>query len=128
MGLSVRIGRKGFAVGTKVRVVADGALVADTSDIGFLRLGTAQRTVTVDTIMAHSFRGRDIDGLVKWSESVAGMNIFGVQNAAGAEVPIRAVQAFVADTVDMLERYQLAGIGNHLLCIPYRSRRRQLHA
>jgi hypothetical protein len=42
------------------------------------------------------------EGLVEWHESVAGVNEVGIRNASCTEVPIRAVKALVADTINVL--------------------------
>lgn len=92
----------GLAVGTEVGVMAHGTLVSSAFDIRYAVLVLAERTVTVDTIVAVAAAHRLRKGLVNGNESVSGVDELGALDALGAEVPVGAVQALVAHAVDEL--------------------------
>lgn len=43
-----------------------------------------------------------VDWLVDWSKAVAWVNEVGIDNTVGAIVPVRAIKALMADTIDVL--------------------------
>ena len=92
----------GLAVGTEVGVMAHGTLVSSTFDIRYAVLVLAERTVTVDTIVAVAAAHRLRKGLINGNESMPRVDELGALDTLGAEVPIGAVQALVAHTVDEL--------------------------
>jgi len=100
----------GLAATTEVGVMADSALVAITSDVSLhtTAIGGAKRSITEDTGVTGlrgvlTTQGVEVtDRLVEWDKSVAGVNEAGVCNASRAVVPIWAVEALVADTIDVL--------------------------
>lgn len=55
-----------------------------------------------------------MERLVHWYESVARVDVTGINNAVRAVVPIRAVEALVADTVDVLITTITDGVVSHI--------------
>jgi hypothetical protein len=98
----VPIGRDCLTVGTEVSVVANGALEAHSLDVGQIFLVFAERTITVDAIMAHSSVVGLGERLVDGNEPMAGMDELGILDALRAEIPVGAVEALVANAVDEL--------------------------
>lgn len=98
MGLIVFAVWIGFAVGAEVGVVTDSALVAHALDVAVLVL--AEWAITVDTNVLRLVRvtSSSWDGFVMRSEPVLRMNELGVLDTFRAVVPVRAAEAFVADT------------------------------
>jgi len=70
--------------------------------------GVAKRTIAVDAVVpglaaVRSGKSRGImERLVDRNKSVSGMDEVGILEASSTEVPIRAVQTLVANTVDVL--------------------------
>ncbi len=109
MGPVVLVGRASFAVGAEVGVIAHGALVTVTHDVGdegALGSRGAQRTVAADAVVDGSadVAGLHVGGilqvLVDGHEAVVGVDESRIGDAVGAVVPVRAVQALVADAND----------------------------
>lgn len=98
----VPVRRMSLAVGAKVRVVAHGALEADTFNVRLVLLILAKRTIAVDAKVAvdtsWGFSQRFVDG----NKAVSRVNVFGALDTLCAEIPVGAVQALVADAVDEL--------------------------
>ncbi len=89
--------------------MADGALVSVALDEGLhSTAGVAERTIAVDAVVAGlgSVGPRQdrkiIERIVDRDKSVTWMNEASIRVASRAEVPVRAVKALVADTVDVL--------------------------
>jgi hypothetical protein len=89
--------------------VADGTLVSVSLDIGLNSVArVAKRTIAVDAVMTGLACERSrqrceiVEGFIDWHKSVAGVDEASIGNAGCAEVPIRAVEALVANTVDIL--------------------------
>jgi hypothetical protein len=92
-----------LAAGTEISVVTDSALIAVTADIQ--RLRCTQRSVTVNTVVERGIRRRSCvvaNRLVDGDEAVAWVDELRVGNAGLAVVPVWAVEALVADTIDVL--------------------------
>jgi hypothetical protein len=103
VGLVVREGRAGFAIGAEVRIVADSTLVSNTSDI--IVLSHTKRTVAADAIMNGSAVTSNAwlaERLIDRNEAVVGVHKASVEDAVSAVVPVRAVEALVADASDEL--------------------------
>jgi hypothetical protein len=109
MGLVVLVGRAGFTAGTEVCIMADSAFVTIPLDIRLIA-GTlvAKWPVTVDAVVASlaTICTRHCceipERLVNWHKSVAGVDECGIWHASGAEIPVWAVEALVANTIDVL--------------------------
>lgn len=109
MSLVVLIGWAGLAAGTEIGVMADGTLVSVTNNVCRVSaVQVAERSVTADAVMtrllAESTRrcGDISNWLIDGHKSVARVNEVSIDDAAAAVVPVRAVKALVADTVDIL--------------------------
>lgn len=103
VGPVVNIGWAGLAAGTEIGVIADSALVAVAADVQRLR-GT-QRSITVNAVVECGIRNRAcvVDNrLVDRDESVAWVDELRIWNAGLAVVPVWAVKALVANTIDVL--------------------------
>lgn len=105
----VRIRGASFATGTEICVVANGTLVTISLDIRLTTVGlVTERSITVDAMMASLTAVRSRHGshiterLVNGDESVTRVDICGIRHARGAEIPVRAVKALVANTIDVL--------------------------
>jgi hypothetical protein len=70
--------RHSLAVCTEISVIADGALVTDTFNVRQVFFILAKRTITVDSVMAHSCGSRLAEGFVNGDKSVPGMVVFGL--------------------------------------------------
>ena len=77
-------------------------LVASTFNVRWVLLLFAKRSITVDSIVTNSARNRLGEGFVNRHEAVARVNIFRTFDAFRAEVPVRAIQALMAYSVDEL--------------------------
>jgi hypothetical protein len=68
----------------------------------------AKRAVTVDAVVTGlagerpSQRCKIVEGFVDWHKAVAGVDEASIGDASCAKVPIRAVEALVTNTVDIL--------------------------
>lgn len=103
VGPVVDIAWAGLATGTEISVVTDSALIAVAADVQ--RLRRTQRPITVDTVVERSVRNATcvVDNrLVDGHEAVAWVDELRVGNAGLAVVPVWAVEALVANTVDVL--------------------------
>jgi hypothetical protein len=80
--------------------MADGTLVAIASNPS--RVSLAEGPVAVDTLVDLGAPTGIWDGLINGSESMSGMGDSRVFDAIGAVVPVGAVQALVANPVDIL--------------------------
>lgn len=80
--------------------MADCTLVSVANDevVGFL----AQRTVTLDIIVDRRALASEWDRLVERYESMTWMANAGVFHTCRAKVPVRAIQALVTGTADVL--------------------------
>jgi hypothetical protein len=105
VSLVVSVHRASLAVGAEVQVAADSALVAGTTNVVGVGLAlAAERAITADANMdgRRSSDPNVSELLIDWHKSVAVVSDLGRQHASGAEVPVRAVQALVADTRNVL--------------------------
>jgi len=100
MSAVVRVAGPSLARSAEVGVMAHRALVAHTRDIGFAVV--AQRAIAVDANVACSRWVSLADGRVDGSEAMTRVCAAGILDAIVAVIPIRAVQALVADAVDLL--------------------------
>lgn len=91
-----------FTIGAEISVVADCALVAVPTNESLRTFGNAQGTVTVYAIMELCSKRWVRNGFVEGHKSMSRVSGRGRFQAARAIVPVRAVHAFVADTVDIL--------------------------
>jgi hypothetical protein len=89
--------------------VTDSALISVSLDVGLNTIAlVAKRTITVDAVMTGLAGERSgqrceiVEGFVDWYKSVAGVDEVGIGDARCTEVPIRAVEALVTDTIDVL--------------------------
>jgi hypothetical protein len=106
----VKIRWASFTAGTEISIVAHGTLVSIALDISLNNIGrVAKRSVAIDAVVtglacvgSRHRCGSVIERFVNWHESVTRMNETCVGNAGSAEVPIWAVKALVADTIDIL--------------------------
>lgn len=90
------------------------------TDVVLATLDSAQRTIAVDAKVSLWTWACESKGFVERSETMTWMNLCGTEVASRAIVPIRAVQALVADTNNCLKRYQhstcnLAEDSTHLI-------------
>ena len=102
MGVVVLVSWVSLAILAEIGVVADSALVADTLDVRQVVFVLAKRSITENAVMPVGTVERLGQGLVNGYEAVARMNELGALDAIGAVVPVWAVQAFMADTIDEL--------------------------
>jgi hypothetical protein len=102
MGVVMPVAWVGFAVLAKVGIVAYSALVADALDIWYVLLVFAKRTVTVDAIVTVAAIQRFSQGLIDGYKAMAGVNMVSTLDTVWAIVPVWAVQALMADTIDEL--------------------------
>lgn len=112
MSAVVGIGWAGLAAGTEISVIADSTLEAVATDVQ--RLRHTQRTITVNTVMESVVCSRacGIDNrIVDGDEAVAWVDELRVWNAGLAVVPVWAVEALMADTIDVL----ITAIANSLV-------------
>tara|TARA_R110002003_G_scaffold1005_3_gene21980 strand:- start:17553 stop:18035 length:483 start_codon:yes stop_codon:yes gene_type:complete len=84
---------------TKVGVMADSTLVANTLNIRQVLLVFAKRTVAVDAVMTVDCAEWLGQRLINGHKSVARMDVLRTLDTVGAVVPVWAVQALVTDTV-----------------------------
>jgi hypothetical protein len=105
----VKIRWASFTAGTEIGIVAHGTLVSITLDISLNNIArVAKRSVAIDAVVTglacvgSRHRSGVIERFVNWHESVTRMNETCVGNAGSAEVPIWAIKALVADTIDIL--------------------------
>jgi hypothetical protein len=103
MSVVVLVGWECLAVCTKVRVVTHSTLVANTLDVRQLVFVLAQRAIAVDAVMAGTTTMWLLQRIIDWHEAVPRMSSLRVLDAVGTVIPVRADQAFMADTVDKLE-------------------------
>ena len=100
------VGRAGFAIGTEVKVVTDGALVTGATNVRRISLGhRAKRSITADAQMYRLNNRACLDvgqWLVDGSEAVARVHKVRAADAVCAIVPVGAVEALVANTGDVL--------------------------
>lgn len=109
MGAVVEIRWARFTVGAKIGIVADGALVSVTLNVRLTAIASiAKRSVTVDAVvtsLAGECAGQRCDVIkrfVERDESVAWVDEGGIWKASSTEIPIGAIEALVADSVDIL--------------------------
>jgi hypothetical protein len=107
MGLVVFIGRVGLAAGTEVEIMADSTLVTSAANIrGPAAGGLAHGAVAADAHMNRLRCEARIwgigKGLVDRGEAVARVDKAGIHYTVSAVVPIRALEALVADASNVL--------------------------
>lgn len=110
----VHVARNCFASRAEVRVMADGTLVAHTSDVRLLGLAAAQRTVTVDAEVANEWRCSIGYWCIDGSKSVTRMSGASILDAVLAEIPIGAIETLVAHAIDLLVTSITDGIVAHV--------------
>ena len=97
----VVVRRKSLAVGAKISVMANSTLVAVTDDVGILVC--AEWAIAMDAIVTLGSCRRIGYGFVERDEAVIGVFTSSILDAAGAVIPIWAVQALVANSDDILD-------------------------
>jgi hypothetical protein len=106
MRFIVGVGRVGLAVGTEVRVVADGALVPVSGDVRLKAAGgVAERSIAIDSIVTGPAGEWSALGGVRLEhrdELVLRVDKAGVDETFRAVVPVWTVHALVANTIDVL--------------------------
>ena len=91
-----------LAASTEVNIIADSALVTNASDAAWIGLVKAEWAIAVDEGVA-LLAGEGLgDGLVDWNEAMARVDLVHLLDAAFTVVPVRAVEALMADTVNIL--------------------------
>jgi hypothetical protein len=98
----VLVARVRFAALAEVRVVADSALVADALNVWQVLAVFAERPIAVDAVVASWGSKRLWQRLIYGDEAVTRVDDLGALRALRAVIPVRAVQALVADTIDEL--------------------------
>lgn len=99
-----------FAVCAEVSVVANSTLKSVATNIVLLALDSAKRAITIDTEVGLWTRTISGERLIERSEAVAWVYLCGAKAAGGAVVPVRAIQALVADANDGLRNGLAWGI------------------
>ena len=102
MGAVVTKRWNSFAVGTEIGIVADSTLVACATDILLAGLAGAGISIAVNTKMHLLMRVEVCNLFEKSSETMTRMDFRGAENTGGAVIPVRAAQALVANTKDVL--------------------------
>lgn len=108
VSLVVQVRWTGLTIGAEVGVVADGALVAVAYDVR--RLAATERTITENSVVSDPVGAMDAllgNWLIDRDKAMSWVNEVGIDDASGAEVPVRTVQTLVTDTMDVLETSQL---------------------
>ena len=91
-----------LAIGTEISVVADSTFVAIATNIAMIQLRFAQRAIAVNTVV-HLARGRRVGKrFVHGNEAVSRVSMRRSLNTCRTVIPVRAVHAFMAYTVDVL--------------------------
>jgi hypothetical protein len=102
----VGVGRVGLAVGTEVRIVADGALVPVSGDVRLKAVGgIAERSIAIDAVVtgpADEWSALGGVGLVHRDKLVLRVDKAGVDETLRAVVPVWTVHTLVANTIDVL--------------------------
>lgn len=80
-----------LAIGTEVRVVTDGTLVADARDVRLSRCTRAERAITEDAVVVAPRACRDVERGENWNESMVRVGLSRILDASVAEIPIRTV-------------------------------------
>ena len=91
--------REGLAIGAKVCVVADGALVAVANNVS---LALTHRAIAVNTNVLLSQAFTVQDRLVQRGKRVAWVVNVSLFPASAAVVPVRTAETLVTNTVDIL--------------------------
>jgi hypothetical protein len=102
MGVVVAIVWMSFTVLAEVGVVADGTLEADAFNVRQIFLVLAQWTVAIDTVVTVTIAKWLRQWLIDRHKAMARVDELCVLYAIGAVVPVWAIQALVAHTVDEL--------------------------
>lgn len=104
----VAMSRNGFAIGTEVGIMADGALVPRALDVSLDRFASAKRAIAVDAIVYLLAIVEVSDRLKQCGKPVAWMDLSCTENAARAVIKIWAAQAFVTNSIDVLWKIRSA--------------------
>jgi hypothetical protein len=112
VGSVVKIRWASFTAGTEIGIMAHGTFVSIALDISLDNISrVAKRSVAIDAVVtglacvgSRHRCGGVTERFVDWHKPVTGMNEICVGNASSAEVPIWAIKALVAHTVDILHR------------------------
>ena len=91
-----------LAVLAEVCVVAYSALVASTLDVGKVLLVLAKGPIAVDAVVTATAGKRLGKGFIDRHEAVTRVDDLSALQALRAVVPVGAIQALVADTIDEL--------------------------
>jgi hypothetical protein len=102
VGAVVLVAWQSLARGAEICVVANSALVSDALDVVLVGLAATQRSIAVDAEVANSDTTRLRNWLVEGREAMAWVDVVNVLVAVVAVVPIRAIQALVANAEDLL--------------------------
>jgi hypothetical protein len=89
--------------------VAHSTLISVSLNVGLNAVAlVAERAITVDAMMtglageSSGQRCKIVEGFVDWYESVAGVDEVCIGDACSTEVPVRAVEALVTNTINVL--------------------------
>ena len=111
--------RKSLAISAKIGVMANSTLVAITNDVGILVC--AEWAIAMNAIVTLGSCWRIGYGFVERDEAVVGVVTSSILDAAGAVIPIWAIQALVANSNDILycvSRLDCGAIGWQTLSHP----------
>ena len=115
----VVVRRESLAIGAEISVVANSTLVTITNDVGILVC--AEWAITMDSVVALGSCRWIGYGFVERDEAVIRVVTSSILDAAGAVIPIWAVQALVANSKDILHivsRLHCGAIGRQTLSHP----------
>ena len=82
--------------------MADGTFVAIACDPLSIELVLAKRTITIDPMMNLSMLCGTGKRLVYWHKAVTGVIVASMLDTGRAIIPIRTIEALIADSVDEL--------------------------
>lgn len=120
MRLVVWIGGITLAAGAEIGIVADGTFEAIASDVALTPIIVAKRSIAIDAVVTRfamkdtSETGKVTQSLINRHKSMLRMNGICVWETCRTEIPIRAVQALVADSIDVLVTSVTNGVVAHI--------------
>ena len=96
----VRVSGKRLTVGTEISIVAHGTLVTIPSNVVGLVL--AEGSITPNVIVGHNRTSGARNMFINGSKPVSWVNVASTLDTVAAVIPVGAVEAFVANTIDIL--------------------------
>jgi hypothetical protein len=103
MSIVVFVVRRRLATRAQIKVGTDSTLVTHSADPVVMTLSGTMRTVTIDTIVMLLKRvAGSTERAVYSSETMSRMNLINRLVAGGAKIPVRASEALMADSIDLL--------------------------